>query len=444
LLTRDSSDKVNFETILNYLRTLEDHHSYLIREKIYPGSDGLVNATHDLETVVDEYAKIEPDVLEFHKQSLQKYQKDIEESIDLILGYSQFNLQFDELIKYSFYIQSKVKDLLKFIINLQDQTDQDIEKIELDTKEDEFERLKFKFEDNIDQILKSFSWKEYEAKILGTQDDNKFNEFTNILKKFNSSKLLGSQIPNKDYLDVLVRFTSGIRDIVAENFEAVFTLIPLVEALSKIFDQDQDIQLEIDRPNIPVEYVKQTINHFIGISRIPWLSSFFGTILEDTPVDKEEILHKIFADRLYHTTKDPREYFLWTMSYYSRIQNDEELIQLSYKVANLTGTLLTIVDRLEKLKQNTIATTIIGLDKISYEDAVSDLSEIYEMQKNWIVLMKQGLTSKLDRLKQLLVQIIQFDEIADDVLLMMQTLIPANHKLFPVTFDRLQIVIENY
>jgi hypothetical protein len=444
LLTRDSSDKVNFETILNYLRTLEDHHSYLIREKIYPGSDGLVNATHDLETVVDEYAKIEPDVLEFHKQSLQKYQKDIEESIDLILGYSQFNLQFDELIKYSFYIQSKVKDLLKFIINLQDQTDQDIEKIELDTKEDEFERLKFKFEDNIDQILKSFSWKEYEAKILGTQDDNKFNEFTNILKKFNSSKLLGSQIPNKDYLDVLVRFTSGIRDIVAENFEAVFTLIPLVEALSKIFDQDQDIQLEIDRPNIPVEYVKQTINHFIGISRIPWLSSFFGTILEDTPVDKAEILHKIFADRLYHTTKDPREYFLWTMSYYSRIQNDEELIQLSYKVANLTGTLLTIVDRLEKLKQNTIATTIIGLDKISYEDAVSDLSEIYEMQKNWIVLMKQGLTSKLDQLKQLLVQIIQFDEIAEDVLLMMQTLIPANHKLFPVTFDRLQIVIENY
>jgi hypothetical protein len=444
LLTRDSSDKVNFETILNYLRTLEDHHSYLIREKIYPGSDGLVNATHDLETVVDEYAKIEPDVLGFHKQSLQKFQKDIEESIDLILGYSQFNLQFDELIKYSFYIQSKVKDLLKFIINLQDQTDQDIEKIELDTKEDEFERLKFKFEDNIDQILKSFSWKEYEAKILGTQDDNKFNEFTNILKKFNSSKLLGSQIPNKDYLDVLVRFTSGIRDIVAENFEAVFTLIPLVEALSKIFDQDQDIQLEIDRPNIPVEYVKQTINHFIGISRIPWLSSFFGTILEDTPVDKEEILHKIFADRLYHTTKDPREYFLWTMSYYSRIQNDEELIQLSYKVANLTGTLLTIVDRLEKLKQNTIATTIIGLDKISYEDAVSDLSEIYEMQKNWIVLMKQGLTSKLDQLKQLLVQIIQFDEIAEDVLLMMQTLIPANHKLFPVTFDRLQIVIENY
>jgi hypothetical protein len=91
-----------------------------------------------------------------------------------------------------------------------------------------------------------------------------------------------------------------------------------------------------------------------------------------------------------------------------------------------------------------MATTIIGLDKISYEDAVSDLSEIYEMQKNWIVLMKQGLTSKLDRLKQLLVQIIQFDEIADDVLLMMQTLIPANHKLFPVTFDRLQIVIENY
>ncbi|MHA2168751.1 MAG: hypothetical protein ACXAB7_02460 [Candidatus Kariarchaeaceae archaeon] len=444
MLTRDSSDKVNFETILNYLRTLEDHHSYLIREKIYPGSDGLVNATHDLETVVDEYAKIEPDVLGFHKQSLQKFQKDIEESIDLILGYSQFNLQFDELIKYSFYIQSKVKDLLKFIINLQDQTDQDIEKIELDTKEDEFERLKFKFEDNIDQILKSFSWKEYEAKILGTQDDNKFNEFTNILKKFNSSKLLGSQIPNKDYLDVLVRFTSGIRDIVAENFEAVFTLIPLVEALSKIFDQDQDIQLEIDRPNIPVEYVKQTINHFIGISRIPWLSSFFGTILEDTPVDKEEILHKIFADRLYHTTKDPREYFLWTMSYYSRIQNDEELIQLSYKVANLTGTLLTIVDRLEKLKQNTIATTIIGLDKISYEDAVSDLSEIYEMQKNWIVLMKQGLTSKLDQLKQLLVQIIQFDEIAEDVLLMMQTLIPANHKLFPVTFDRLQIVIENY
>ncbi|MHA2275081.1 MAG: hypothetical protein ACXAC2_04910, partial [Candidatus Kariarchaeaceae archaeon] len=255
MLTRDSSDKVNFETILNYLRTLEDHHSYLIREKIYPGSDGLVNATHDLETVVDEYAKIEPDVLGFHKQSLQKFQKDIEESIDLILGYSQFNLQFDELIKYSFYIQSKVKDLLKFIINLQDQTDQDIEKIELDTKEDEFERLKFKFEDNIDQILKSFSWKEYEAKILGTQDDNKFNEFTNILKKFNSSKLLGSQIPNKDYLDVLVRFTSGIRDIVAENFEAVFTLIPLVEALSKIFDQDQDIKLEINSPIIPVEYV---------------------------------------------------------------------------------------------------------------------------------------------------------------------------------------------
>jgi hypothetical protein len=444
LQTRDSSDKVSFEALLNHLKTLEGHHSYLIREKIYPGSDGLVNATQDLEIVVDEYAKIQPDVLGFHKQSLQKYQKDIEESIELILGYSQFNLSSDELIKYSFYIQSKVKDLLKFIINLQEQTDQDIEKIELDTKEDEFERLKFKFEDNIDQILKSFSWKEYETKILATQDENKFIEFTNLLKKFNSSKLLGSQIPNKDYLDVLARLTIGIRDIVAENFEAVFTLIPLVEALSKIFDRDEDIQIDINRPKIPVEYIKQTINHFIGISKIPWLSSFFGTILEDISPEKEDILHEIFADRLYQTTKDPREYFLWTMSYYSRIQDDKDLIQLSYKVANLTGTLLTIVDRLEELKQSSMAASIISLDKISYEDAVSDLSEIYEMQRNWVVLMKQALNSKLDRLKQLLIQIVHFDEIAEDVLLMMQILIPADHKLFPVTFERLQIVIENY
>jgi hypothetical protein len=434
---------VDFAKILEYFDTFENHHSYLIREKIYQGQ-GLFETKTMLEHVVEECADIQADVLVFHQQKLNNFLKDIEESIQIILSYSDLNLDFHEVPKYALLIQSLVEDLHKFISGLQEQTDSDIEEIELYKKEDELERLKFKFEDNIDQILKSFSWKEYESKILRTQADTEFDEFAYLLTKFNSSKVLGSQIPKKEYLDVLTRLTVGVRDIVVDNFEAVFTFIPLVEAVCKIFNQDQDIQLEENRQPITVEYIRQTINHFIGTNRIQWMGSFYETIMEDSPKGEDQNLHRVFADRLYYTTKDPKEYFLWTMSYYSRIHDDRELIQLSSKVANLTGTLLTIVDRLEKLDQHSIVASIVNLDSIGLEDAVNDLSEIYERHKDWLVLMKQALKSKLDRLKRLLTRILQFDEVIDDVLFMMQTLIPADHNLFPVTPENLVIVIQNY
>lgn len=432
---------LELENLEYQLNLIEEHNSYLIRVKLYQKT-GMYQSKELLRKILAISNQLDELILDYHLSSLKSYYIEIMECINIILCYEEYNLDLDELERYAILIRELLEDFHDFILNVDGQSLEDIQEIEILSEEREFEKIRHSYEDNIDQILKSFAWKEYEAKILQSENEEEFNQFSHLLSQFNSAKITGSHLKNREDLETLARLSASIKDLLGLNFESVFDYIPLLDSLCRLFTNNSDPIT--GEEVVPIRYLRESIDHLVNTSRVEWLGNFYHSIREDTPQTEEDRTHIIFAKRFYKVTSDPREDFLWTMNYYSRLTDDKKIVNLSYKVANLTSMVLTIVDHLRNLEQTSLAESIINLEEISYKDAISDLSEIYHMQNNWEELMKNALNSKLSTLKDIILQITQFNEIADEVMTMFQFIITKEHELYPITYDRLNYIISNY
>ena len=82
--------------------------------------------------------------------------------------------------------------MIRLFNDLSLQSNETVENQEKIKAQEYHRNLKYKIEDNIDQLTKTRIWKNFEEKMINSQNDT-FAEYVSLLGKLNHCKFLGTQ-----------------------------------------------------------------------------------------------------------------------------------------------------------------------------------------------------------------------------------------------------------
>jgi hypothetical protein len=269
-------------------------------------------------------------------------------------------------------------------------------------------------EDNIHQIQMSFAWKLNRANIKTVEGkelfDRRLQELKKVIDGIQNIFSLGS-------LQLLTQMAVLIRDQSAKSIDSLDDALNLMNTLIQIFGEDMLYQVEGASSTIVAEDVRNDVERLLNTGRDRWLKHLHNYIKDTTSESK--FIQK-FVEKLYVLSRDPKEQFLWTMSYLSRSQANDHLENISFHYASLASSLLSLTDTLEVKGLLEISNKIVELGDISALDAIDDLSELYNPENIDVENLIKAIEKGLEEIKDIANLITSFDDLATNLFTIIQ------------------------
>ncbi len=418
---------------------LENHNSYFIRKRVYMGEggkfgNGLYPVHQKFKQIIARLKEVSDEQLKPNIELLDSVQIKLLDTIRLVAGINGMTDSTINIINYISLAEHEVDDLDKVvgkIVNYNPTTDKSDPEV---SSMENIDRLRGLVEDNLNQLPKSFQWKEAEKTDEGKQLMNK--RWQLILE----AKMQIQLLENEKALKTIGMCITKIRNLSGEDITMVENNIPFLISFIKLFQRDGEL-IRSDPHNIrilTVEDIRADLEHLINTNRISWIQILHETIVGDEIDNLDNI--KKFAYKLYELSRDPKEEFLWTMTTVARANNNSALERVTVSFAVLASSLLSIVVPLENYGLYDYSKRIMKMDNLDVSDAITDLSELYkpnEINTNHLI---RGLSKKLDKLREIALQVIAFDDIAAELYSIIQ-FTDFNHNMREI--DDLEDYIRN-
>ncbi len=418
---------------------LENHNSYFIRKRVYMGEggkfgNGLYPVHQKFKQIIARLKEVSDEQLKPNIELLDSVQIKLFDTIRLVAGINGMTDSTINIINYISLAEHEVDDLDKVVDKIEnynpttDKSDPEISSME------NIARLRGIVEDNLNQLPKSFQWKEAEKTDEGKQLMNK--RWQLMLE----AKMQIQLLENEKALKTIGMCITKIRNLSGEDITMVENNIPFLISFIKLFQRDGEL-IRSDPHNIrilTVEDIRADLEHLINTNRISWIQILHETIVGDEIDNLDNI--KKFAYKLYELSRDPKEEFLWTMTTVARANNNSALERVTVSFAVLASSLLSIVVPLENYGLYDYSKRIMKMDNLDVSDAITDLSELYKPHEINTSHLIRGLSKKLDKLREIALQVITFDDIAAELYSIIQ-ITDFNHNMREI--DDLEDYIRN-
>ncbi len=400
-----------FRSISELFDFIKNHDKFIVRNRVYRGGgdfkQGLVSFHAKYQNIMQIFLEVPKQNLLILEGEIETILEKINDSLNLVSNIDLIISHKKQVVKYIDVVRVEILDLniLMHDALILDPSDM---KSKEEIESEFLKELQLKAEDNLDQITKSFEWKRNQALLQTTLDGKEL--IAEHLINIEKAKKSIIKVINRHYLELLSNLANIIRNSAAKNFETIGLQLPLFITISNIFHENKEIKLRdhINGSQFSPLDVKQDVERLLNTGRISWLTSLHTSIVED-PEDLGYITE--FAETLLRLSSDPKEQFLWTMSYVARAQNSEELKEVSLAFAKLASSLLTLVNDLESAGKNDLVSEVLNLNDINPMESISDIGELYQINKIDVNNLIRGIKARLRHLKNLTFQILTFEDL---------------------------------
>ena len=404
--------RISFEDIRN-------HQKYLIRERIYKGTgmfegSGLLDIHNNFNTISIVLTNASELSLVNYTEGVGISLKNLLDTLRLILHMDELSPNKSDMKKYISIAKIELDELKKIT--------REVAKFDPSSLMSEEQRILREIpkireiiEDNIKQIQMGFSWRLSRENIRTIEDKELFDQ---RLQGLNDVTEGIQHVSCLESLQLLTQIAFLSRDQVAKSIDKLDDSISLINLLIQIFtEEDKLYQINGGPLQIKAEDVRKDVERLLNTGRDQWLKQFLNFI-KDT--SSESKLIQKFVESLYIMSRDPKEQFLWTMSYLSRIQDNDYLENISFHYATLASSLLSLTNTLDDKGLFELSTKIVELGDISALDAIDDLSELYNPEKIDVNHLIKAIEKGLDEIKEIACLITTFDDLAINLFTIIQ------------------------
>lgn len=401
---------VNWEIIKeieNQFLRFQNHSAFIIRERLYKGSNVYGNGLQPVHEKIKEIVlqlsntPVPEDYLEIKKDEFSNHVKKIMDTIQMLMFMVENEGDTNEILKLFTVIEMEIQELAEFFSRGFTFDPSTIKSAEDLTNQRIFE-LGLKIDDNFSQISSSNEWRLRKANFQ-TEQIIDFEELVQLIEQAKTHALVNV---SEDYLAILSLIAIKIRDTAAADLSKLKECLLFYITTSKILGED--LLFELEGKVISSKYVKDDIEHKINMKSLAWLVKVHNSVTEEYP---EEKYPAKFATLLYKLSRDVREEFLWTMLRLAREQHNEELEDISIAYATLASMLLSVNNNLIEAGMDDLASAITQADEIKALDVIDDLAELYALDNLGTDKLVNAIRKQLDNLKLLAYQIIQMEDI---------------------------------
>ncbi|MCE7736529.1 MAG: hypothetical protein GPJ54_16730 [Candidatus Heimdallarchaeota archaeon] len=391
----------------NQFLRFKNHSAFIIRERLYKGSNVYGNGLQPVHTKMREIIvqlsnnPVPEDYLEIKKDEFSNHVKKIDDSIQMLIFMVENEGETNGILKLFTVIEMEIQELAEFF-SLGFTFDPSTIKSAEDLTNQRIFELGLKIDDNFSQISSSNEWRLRKASPQNEQTIN-FEELVQLIENAKSHALTNV---SEDYLALLSIMAIKIRDSAAADLSKLKECLLFYITTCKILGED--LSFEFEGVVITSKYVKDDIEHKINMKSLAWLVKVHNSITEEYP---EEKYTSKFTTLLYKLSRDVREEFLWTMLRLAREQRNEELEDISIAYATLASMLLSVNNNLIEAGMDDLASAITQADEIKALDVIDDLAELYSLDNLGTDKLVNAIRKQLDSLKLLAYQIIQMEDI---------------------------------
>lgn len=403
--------RISFEDIRN-------HHKFLIRDRIYWGTGmfegyGLSDVHNKFNTISIVLTNAPDNALINHEEGLSISLMNLLDTLRLIIHMDDLSPNTSVMIKYINVAIIELAELKKITHKIVKFDPKKLVDEEQKILQDLIKTREF-IEDNIHQIQMSFAWKLSRANTKTIEDKEVFDRRLQNLRRV----IDGIQnIFSSDSLQLLTQMAVLMRDQSARSIDTLDDSLFLMNTLIQVFSEDKLYHINGTSKTIVGEDVRNDVERLLNTGRDHWLKHLLNFIKDMTSESK---LIQKFVEKLYILSRDPKEQFLWTMSYLSRSHSNDHLENISFHYASLASSLLSLTNTLEEKGLLDISNKIIELGDISALDAIDDISELYNPEKIDVEHLIKAIEKGLDELKEIACLITSFDDLAINLFTIIQ------------------------
>ena len=395
---------------------IQNHSSFIIRERLYKGSPKFGKGLRPLHEKVANINKkaveneIPNEYLTLNGNEFTTLVQKLSETIQLLIFMVENGGIMDEILKLITLVEIEMDELENFVIlglNFDTSSIQTPDEI---SNQRVFE-LGLIIDDNFTQISSSSEWRLRKADDTLSSEIN-FDELSILIDFAKNTALL---VNLEEYLELLSILSINIRDSAATDLMKLRSALEFFITTCRILYENPSFQFE--GHVITSQSVKGDIEHKINLKKLDWLIKVHESITEEYPEDQYD---EKFATLLYKLSRDASEEFLWTILRLAREQENQDLENISIAYANLASMLLSVNGNLIEIGRDDLASAITQAKEIRALDLIDDLVELYSLDNMGIEKLVNAIGKQLEDMKLLAYQIIQMDDIRDTFQMIVQ------------------------
>ncbi len=393
---------------------LSNHPSFQIRNRLFMGGGkygaGLAELSGLLQEIQMTLKGLPERKKEFFGDELQKKTQELKKTLEMLITHHSM-LSTEDLIKLKDVFRVELQDFAKKVNEIKEMPDQEIPTNE-EMLTEELKELRQKIEDGFTALDSSYLWR---GMVRNEGEDE-----VRVIKELQNQVIKNiANIDDVEILKFLAMFSAELRNIVTDSKDENLLLINFFLFLTELLEKPNSWKLSKPDKGNPS---KSKITHHdvmldletkINRGMTTWLIYLFDDLEKNTPL---ESLDEVFVNELYQMSRDPIEFFMWTMSQFAYRKKDDELISLSETYATLASSLLSLIFDLENLGYSDIAKEVMEFNAINPSTAIDDIADLYDPKKINPNTLKNAIKKNMSELSRLATDISQLGDLEDAII----------------------------
>lgn len=398
--------------VISLFDGLEVHPSFQIRTRIFQGGGKYGESMADLKPMLLEVQahleELSETKMRYYSEEISRGLGEMRETLEMLVNsHSMFSVE--DLIKLKSVFRVELENLLEVLGKVTSVSDQEIP-TEDEIQEDRLEDLRGKIWDSFRALEGSYLWRE-----MMEQEGTDTSVLFELRDQIRSNI---SRISDEKTLRFFAGFAAELRNLMTSDFGENSQLFNYFLFLSDLLSEGREWPLSKPDPANPNKVTITSEDVLVDLETkltrglTHWLIYLFEDLEANTPLQD---LGKVFVNELYRLSRDPLEFFMWTMSQLAYRKKDEDLVHLSEAYATLASALLSLIYDLQNLGHGELAEQILNFNAINPSSAIDDLNELYDPRKINAEMLKKAITKNIQELSSLALNISELDELSETI-----------------------------
>lgn len=397
----------------NVFSNLENHNTYFIRNRIYLGGGSFGTGVRPIhlrykELIID-LKKISNENIDMNKEKLDASLLKITDTIRFLGNVEGLSDSKEDIIKFIEIGTFEVEELSKVLDTIRsfDPTQiADPERL-MDEKIQESQQL---IEDNLNQLTKSYEWKNSETELsMSIEGKEVIQRRKGMMERAKEGLNLINNVEILSTLSVLVQM---IRNTVATDVNTLDYNLPMFISFIKLF-RDENLMIKthsytIRKDHLSIDDIRLDLDSLLIANKLPIIATIHDNMVNN---EEDESINK-FAAKLNEIFRDSEEEFNQVMGRIVQIKDDTHLFKLFKGYLLISKSLKTLVPELNKLGLSDMSRKINELKDIKSVDVIPNLQDLYHLDSFDVDNCNKILSTKIRDLKQLAIQLTNFDDVA--------------------------------
>ncbi|RMG22032.1 MAG: hypothetical protein D6732_26285 [Methanobacteriota archaeon] len=400
------------EEVVSLYDNLETHSSFQIRARIFQGGgrygEGMVVMRPVLVRVRELLSNLSDAQERYFGDDVKRAIQELRDTLDMMVN-NHSMLSADDLIKLKDVFRVELENLQEKLEKVLSVSDDEIP-TEEEIHEDELSTLRGKIWDSFRALEGSYLWRE-----MLQHEGTDVNVLFEVRDQIRSNI---QKITDENTLRFFASFSSELRNLLSADFAETSQLFNYFLFLTDLLSEVREWPLSKPDPGNPhktvvtSEDVLMDLETKLARGLTQWLIYLFEDLEENTPLQD---LGNVFVNELYRLSRDPMEFFMWTMSQLAYRKKDEGLMDLSETYATLASALLSLIYDLENYGHSDLASQILNFNAINPSSAIDDITELYDPRNINSEMLKKAIVRNIRELADLALDISALDELSETI-----------------------------